>query len=139
MKLLALLLLLAPSDFTGDWSYRQGSDKQGERLELRLREGQLTGLYHGLEREGEHGLFHTLVEIRDVKVEGRSLSFVVPERRLYAKLPASGPDQGFTRDVLHFSGELRGGGELVLRCRSDGASCPDDTMLFLRGLRRAPG
>jgi hypothetical protein len=55
------------SRFLGAWEYRQragdGYDKEGERIELSCGGGSMQGLYFGLEREGEHGLFYTLVEM----------------------------------------------------------------------------
>lgn len=65
----------------------------------------MRGLYSGLEREGEHGLFYTL-------------------NRLTAA--------GFTKDSLHMQGRLDQG-NLALTCASKAGSCPDDLMVFHKG------
>ena len=50
--------------FIGTWEYRQrnsasptGYDAEGERIELKKQGRSIQGLYFGLQREGEHGLF----------------------------------------------------------------------------------
>jgi hypothetical protein len=121
--LLALLFLTGgapasagacPDRFVGSWEYRQaagaGYDAEGERLELACSGDSLRGLYFGLEREGEEGLFYTLVTVRDLSVSrNRDISFVVPERELYTSRPRKlddlnpkgYPSSGITRDELH--------------------------------------
>ncbi len=48
----------------------------------------MRGLYSGLEREGEHGLFYTLVEVPDLKVTpSGTLTFTVAERELFLHRP----------------------------------------------------
>jgi hypothetical protein len=151
------LLLTAPNNFAADdtlapflgtWEYRQrnsgspnGYDDQGERLELTQNGGSIQGLYFGLEREGEHGLFYTLVEIEDLKVDaGGRITFVVPERDIYRERPASlkeveqwkGPNAGFTRSKMEFRGELKNG-KLILQCTADPCTCPEDVMVFSKG------
>lgn len=86
------LLSTAPNTFAandalaplvGTWEYRQrnsssasGCDHEGERLELTEHGASIQGLYLGLEREGEHGLFCTLVKIKDFEVcEGARITF----------------------------------------------------------------
>ena len=131
-----------PRQFLGTWEYRQaagdGFDAEGERLELSCSGGGLTGLYHGLERMGEHGLFYTLVEVRGLKVDQAGLiSFVVPERELFQKAPSTLdairqkrlPSSGVTRDPLHFQGRVEDR-KLVLTCTADGGACPDRRMVF---------
>ncbi|HJR16687.1 MAG TPA: hypothetical protein VJ808_07520 [Gemmatimonadales bacterium] len=131
-----------PRQFLGAWEYRQaagdGFDAEGERLELSCNGQTLRGLYHGLEREGEHGLFYTLVEVRELQVDQAGLiSFVVPERELFQKPPSSLgavrqkrlPSSGVTWDQLHFQGGVEDG-KLVLTCTAKGDSCPDRRMVF---------
>jgi hypothetical protein len=129
----------------GAWEYRQrageGYDEEGERLELSCNIGSVHGLYFGLEREGEHGLFYTLVELTDLKLgPNGDLTFTVPDRSLFRRRPKSLQEvkenhltsAGFTRDTLHLRGRLQEG-NLVLACTSTGHSCPEDRMLFGRG------
>ncbi|RPJ06621.1 MAG: hypothetical protein EHM36_06745, partial [Deltaproteobacteria bacterium] len=65
---------------SGTWEYTQknsttetGFDPQGERLELLSQTGTLKGIYHGLEREGEHGLFYSIVEIEELQVSASGI------------------------------------------------------------------
>ena len=130
-----------PRQFLGNWEYRQaaghGFDAEGERLELSCNGQTLRGLYHGLERAGEHGLFYTLVEVRDLKAAAGMISFVVPERELFQKPPSSLdavrqkrlPSSGHTRDQLHFQGRVEDR-KLVLTCTAEDGSCPDRRMVF---------
>ena len=133
-----------PRQFLGAWEYRQaagdGFDAEGERLELICSGQTLSGLYHGMEREGEHGLFYTLVEIRNLKVDADGLiSFLVPERELFQRPPPTLdalqqkrlPSSGVTRDQLHFQGYLQNR-KLVLTCTASGGSCPEPRMVFGR-------
>ena len=133
-----------PRHLLGAWEYRQaagdGFDAVGERLELSCTESTLRGLYHGLEREGEHGLYYTLVEVRNLKVDQAGLmSFVVPERELLPQRSSSLAavqqkrlsSSGITRDQLNFRGRLEHG-NLVLTCTAEGNSCPEPRMLFRR-------
>jgi len=129
----------------GAWEYRQrageGYDTEGERLELSCIRGSLHGLYFGLEREGEHGLFYTLVELSNLKLGSNGdLAFTVPDRGLFHQRPKDLQEvkqkrltsAGFTRDTLRLHGRLQEG-NLVLACRSTGHSCPEDLMLFRKG------
>ncbi len=131
-------------DFLGAWEYRQragdGYDEEGERIEISCDKGSMRGLYFGLEREGEHGLFYTLVELTDVKLGSNGdLTLTVPERNLFHQRPKNLQEvernrltaAGFTRDTLHLRGRLQQG-NLVLTCTSTGHSCPEDLMLFRR-------
>jgi hypothetical protein len=122
--------------FLGTWEYRQaagaGFDAEGERLELSCEGGSLRGLYYGLERAGEHGLFYTLVEMKDLRVTRDSaLSFLVGERELFS-------DQtrvtwaGVTRDTLVMLGRLEQG-NLVVTCASTANLCPDKVLVFHKG------
>ena len=134
-----------PRQLLGTWEYRQaagdGFDAEGERLELRCGSHALRGLYFGLEREGEHGLFYTAVEVRTLAVtpDGR-VSFVVPERELFHQRPANleavkqkpVESAGHTRDELHFKGGLEGS-KLILSCTAAASSCPEPRMVFVRG------
>lgn len=130
-----------PKLFLGTWEYRQaagdGFDTEGERLELSCTDTGLHGLYYGLEREGEHGLFYTLVEVRNLKVDQAGLiSFMVPERELFQQRPSTLaaverkrlPSSGITRDQISFRGSLEGR-KLVLTCTA-GNSCPEHRMVF---------
>jgi hypothetical protein len=133
-----------PREFVGTWEYRQaagdGLDAEGERLELSCGGASLSGHYLGLEREGEHGLFYTAVEVTGLAVgsAGR-ISFVVPERELFHTRPPSVAaarqkrleSAGITRDALHFEGALEGK-KLILGCTAQGGACPDATMVFRR-------
>ena len=133
-----------PREFVGMWEYRQaagdGFDLLGERLELSCTDTRLHGWYYGLEREGEHGVFHTLVEVRHLMVDQAGLiSFVVPERELFQRRPLTLaaiqqkrlPSSGITRDQLHFQGRLEDR-KLVLTCTAEANSCPDYRMVFQR-------
>jgi hypothetical protein len=133
------------SRFLGAWEYRQragdGYDKEGERIELTCGGSFMQGLYFGLEREGEHGLFYTLVEVADLKLGTDGiLSFTVLERDLFRERPRNlqeveqkrGISAGLTRDTLHMQGRLQAG-TLILTCTSKGHSCPEDVMLFHKG------
>jgi hypothetical protein len=130
----------------GAWEYRQragdGYDAEGEKLQLSCRDKVLQGLYYGLEREGEHGLFYTLVEVTSLKVGPEAgLSFTVPGRELFYERPKDLQEvtgkklesAGFTRDELHIQGRLKDG-SLVLSCTSKGGSCPESVM----GFRKSP-
>lgn len=134
--------------FLGTWEYRQrnsasptGYDAEGERIELKKQGGSIQGLYFGLQREGEHGLYYTLVEIKDIEVsEGGKISFRIPERDIYRERPRSLEEiqrvkrksAGFTRVELEFQGQLKNG-ELVLRCIADPIECPEEVMAFRKG------
>lgn len=135
-----------PDALLGTWEYRQaagtGYDSEGERLVLTCVDDTLLGAYYGLEREGEHGLFYTAVELSDLKVStDGELSFTVGERELFGERPKSLEDvkqkklasAGLTRDALHLRGRLENG-LLYLTCTSAAASCPDKVMAF----RKAP-
>ncbi|MFC1581088.1 cytochrome c oxidase assembly factor Coa1 family protein [Thermodesulfobacteriota bacterium] len=145
-------LLLTNTDpfirFLGTWEYRQknssptGYDNQGEILVL-MRVGEsVRGLYFGLERTGDHGLYYTLVEIEDIALsrDGK-IAFKVPARTLYPERPISLRDiekqknahSGFTRIELLFQGQLENG-ELVLRCIAGPTDCPEDIMAFRKGI-----
>jgi len=147
IALVVLLASAAPCDarFLGTWEYRQaagtGFDAEGERLEFTCTGGAMGGLYFGLERAGEHGLFYTLVEMKDVRLtEGSGISFLVSERDLYSERPRTLEDirlkkvtwSGVTRDTLVMRGRLELG-SLVVRCASTAHLCPDNVMLFSRG------
>lgn len=133
------------ASFIGVWEYRQrnlaapsGYDPEGERLEIRRNGRSVIGLYFGLEREGEHGLFYTATEVADLAIddEGR-LRFTVPERRLFAVRPLSiedasvSRDAGRTRDELKMIGRITNG-YLVLDCVSGRDVCPDGRLVFSR-------
>lgn len=152
-RLVVLLLALAtctkaPPPVLGIWEYRQrnaaapsGFDSEGERLELGLQGDSVVGVYFGLEREGEEGLFYTVTEVADLSVDRKGkISFVVPARAIFTDRPASLAEAqaearqsaGFTRDALRMEGELRGG-TLVLACSSSPGSCPDRELVFRKG------
>lgn len=131
--------------FLGTWEYRQrnsasptGYDAEGERIELKRQGKSIQGLYFGLQREGEHGLFYTLVEMKDIEVsEGGKISFRIPERDIYRERPGSLQEieerewasAGFTRVELEFRGQLKNG-ELVLNCIAEPIECPEEVMVF---------
>lgn len=134
------------STFVGIWEYRQensssltGFDDAGEKLEIKMQGKQPEVIYHGLERMGEHGLFHSLVEAENLVIQGNKISFVVPERDLFVSPPANLSEAiqrkdtaaGFTRERLTLKGELSGN-KIVLRCQAK-HGCPDDTMTFQMG------
>jgi hypothetical protein len=134
-----------PRRLLGVWEYRQkagqGYDDQGERLELSCRGDSIQGLYFGLEREGEHGLFYSLVEMADLKVDPNGeLSFTVPERDLFHERPKNLQEvkqkklasAGVTRDELYLRGRLKEE-KLIVACTSKGSSCPDTVMVFHKG------
>ena len=144
----------APADpwapFLGQWEYRQrnsgrpeGVDAEGERLEIVRRGDAIAGVYFGLEREGEHGLFYTVTEVSGLSLDERgTLAFTVPPRTLFNRRPADLDDArsageahaGVTRDTLRLTGRIEDG-ELVLYCAADRPSCPDRQMVF----RASPG
>ena len=134
-----------PGKYLGIWEYRQraggGYDLEGERIELTCVGGSLRGLYFGLEREGEHGLFYTLVEVPDLKVSpDGALRFTVAERELFPHRPKNLQEirqnrvtaSGFTKDTLHMQGGLTEG-NLVVTCLSRAGSCPEAVMVFHTG------
>jgi hypothetical protein len=149
------LLLGAPAwgddqwaPFLGVWEYRQrnpaapgGVDPQGERLDIRRRGAAVVGLYFGLEREGEHGLFYTATAVTGLSVDDQgTLSFIVPARHLFTERPASveaasrksGASSGFTRAELKMRGRLRNG-RLTLMCvAEEPRDCPDQELAFSR-------
>lgn len=157
-----LLMLVSPShsscgaqsaidEFVGAWKYRQensaadtGYDSEGERLLLKRDADSLTGIYLGLEREGEHGLFYSAVKIEDVIVsEDGRLSFTVPRRRLFSQRPNSLEEaarmeeadnvSGNTNVTLQMAGRFDRG-VLVLKCEAvDGYSCPAESLSFHKG------
>lgn len=134
-----------PRRLLGIWEYRQkagqGYDDQGEKLKLSCRSDSIQGLYFGLEREGEHGLFYSLVEMADLEVSPNGeLSFTVPERNLFHERPKNLQEvkqkklasAGITRDELYLHGRLKEE-KLIIACTSKGYSCPDTVMVFHRG------
>jgi hypothetical protein len=134
--------------FLGTWEYRQkntsspsGYDDEGERLELIQVGSSIQGLYFGLERTGDHGLWYTLVKIKDIKVStDGEIAFTVPGRDIYRDRPRSLEDieklkdtpNGYTRMELKFRGELKNG-HLVLQCLSEPIECPEEVMVFRKG------
>jgi len=137
----------APCDrrYLGSWEYRQaagaGFDAEGERLELTCSGGSMRGVYFGLERAGEHGLFYTLVEMKDLSIApDGALAFLVPERELFSKRPRNFEEicqkkvtwAGVTRDTLVMRGRLERG-NLYLTCTSTAGLCPDKVMMFRKG------
>jgi len=131
--------------FLGTWEYRQaagaGFDAEGERLEFTCPGGSMRGLYFGLERAEEHGLFHTLVEVMDVRLTPDSgISFLVGARDLYSQRPRTLDDirlkkvtwSGVTRDTLVMRGRLERS-TLVVTCTSTAHLCPDKVMVFHKG------
>lgn len=132
--------------FLGKWEYRQASlpgeyDSEGEIIEFQALNGVVSGVYHGLEREGEHGLFYSLVDIDSLAIrEEGKISFIVPGRTFYAKRPMTKSDlekaelqsSGNSKGTLKFAGGLAGD-KLVLDCASDLGECPENKMVFRRG------
>jgi hypothetical protein len=131
-----------PPAFLGSWEYRQragpGYDAEGERIELACSGGSLRGRYFGLEREGEEGLYYTLVEVTELQVTpDGAVSFTVPERELFYERPATFQDvqqrklrsAGITRDELYMRARLENG-KLVVACTSHSPSCPETVMVF---------
>ena len=150
MLFLAANILLIPlfasagddaNAFLGTWEYRQragaGYDAEGERIELLSNGAAVIGLYFGLEREGEHGLFYTAVELKDIRVEQGRILFTVPERHLFTDRPKSLKEaklneprsSGYTRDELKMRGYLKDG-SLMVTCMSALSTCPDKVMEF---------
>ncbi len=127
--------------FVGTWEYRQragaGYDEEGERIEMRSKGKSLDGIYFGLEREGEHGLFYTAVELQGLKVTKDRIYFIVPERHLFNVRPKSvkeakqneSKSSGYSREELHMEGQLKGG-SLMVTCTSEADGCPDTIMEF---------
>ena len=135
--------------FLGAWEYRQansgttsGFDKEGDRLEFMIDNARLKGTYFGLSREGEHGLFYTVVEVKGIQIsEERHIHFIVPERFFYAKRPRNikqatrTRSAGFTRAELIMNGTLKDG-KLILNCTSERYGCPAPVMEFRKVPRR---
>lgn len=132
------------SPYTGQWEYRQrndatetGYDDEGEKLQLSEKDGRLEGVYFGLEREGEHGLFYSVVKTKDLNLtKDGGISFVVPERDLFSKRPASLAETeeknkraGHTQYEMKMQGKIEKG-RLILSCVSTGGECPDEIMIF---------
>src|SRR5258705_46728 len=152
LAFLATAAIIAPAApgrcdprFLGSWEYRQaaggGFDAEGERLEFTCTGGAMGGLYFGLERAEEHGLFYTLVEMKDVRLaESSGISFLIGERALYSERPRTLEDirlkkvtwSGVTRDTLVMRGRLELG-NLVVTCASRARLCPDRVMVFSKG------
>jgi hypothetical protein len=158
MAILVSCLLTGPKAFAEDdalkpflgiWEYRMrnpasptGYDNEAERLELNEKDGAIQGLYFGLERGEDHGLFYTLVEIKGLKVsEGGKITFIVPARDLYRERPGSleeieegkKENAGFTRIEMKLQGQLKNG-HLILQCTADAYECPEDVMVFCKGI-----
>jgi hypothetical protein len=119
--------------FLGTWEYRQaagaGFDAEGERLVISCDAGSPHGLYYGLERAGEHGLFYTRLEMMNVAMTADSgLSFMVGERQLYSDSTRA-TWAGVTRDTLVMRGRLEGA-NLAVTCTSTAYLCPDKVMVF---------
>lgn len=100
--------------------------------------GAVSGIYLGLEREGEHGLFYSLVDLDSLAIkDDRKISFIVPRRTFHAKRPMTKSDltkegfqsSGFSGGTLKFKGEITGD-KLVLNCASDLGECPENKMVF---------
>lgn len=134
--------LSSVENLVGTWEYRQPAgqtyDDEGEIIKFAEVNGRAKGTYFGLEREGEHGLFYTAVEIKDLKlIRGSEIYFTVPERTLFERRPKITqeperrrmPSAGFTRDELKMEGVIQGE-KLILHCKSEGKSCPDEVMTF---------
>jgi hypothetical protein len=132
----------------GRWEYRQAAgtsfDREGEILEVSRGNGSIRGVYFGLEREGEHGLYYTAIEVKNLTVsKDGEVTFTVPTRELFRERPKTIDDTiqmqsrsaGFTRDELQMKGSVQGG-RLILRC-DPGISCPAATMVFQKGTWRA--
>jgi hypothetical protein len=130
----------------GTWEYRQanvgsptGLDSEGERLMFRrAADGRLVVDYFGLEREGEHGLYYTAVEVTGFKIDpDGTVRLIVPARRLFRTRPASVEnaatlkEAGFTKGELSFSGQLTGE-NLVVSCSAQLNDCPESRMIFRR-------
>jgi hypothetical protein len=129
--------------FTGVWEYRQAAgesaESEGERLDLTCSRKGLRGVYYGLEREGDEGLFYTAVEVKNLTITGDDIAFVVPERELFSTRPRRLETvirkelrpSGLTRDQLSFHGRLEHQ-KLVLTCTAKMSTCPEGRMVFTR-------
>jgi hypothetical protein len=131
-------------ELLGRWEYRQTAgtfvDREGEILEFKMNHHDIHGYYFGLEREGEHGVFYTAVEMLDVKLSpSGSIEFLVPGRAMYSKRPTSTKaaalarmkSQGFTRDELRYQGSFQNG-RMFLTCSSPSGTCPDEQLIFYK-------
>lgn len=131
-------------DLAGTWEYRQAAlpgefDPEGEILEFKPGKGKWSGTYRGLQREGEHGLFYTWVEMDSLEVDSL-VSFTVPARDFFRVRPRSKADlakpefasAGSTRGSLKYRGK-RTKDRLLLECTSDSEECPDRIMEFRKG------
>lgn len=138
--------LAAQRALAGTWEYRQansarpdGFDAEGERLVIDSGTGgRVSAQYFGLEREGEHGLFYTAVDVGalDVAADG-TIRFIVPARTLYRTRPTTLADAarlesaGSTTDVLTFTGRVTGD-ILALTCAARAGACPAARLVFHR-------
>jgi len=125
------------SDLVGRWQYIQAPDTEGEVLDLVMTAGHLRGIMNGLERAGEHGLFYYVVEVNTLVIApDGSVGFEVGDRSFFTKRPTLSilggeGDGGVSHESMRFDGRLEGG-DLILRCRNPGGSCPDATLRLKR-------
>jgi len=135
------------NSFVGVWEYRQensgsksGYDSEGEKIEFKLENNQLSGTYFGVEREGEHGIFYSVVKLKNIIfTEDNKINFIVPERDLFSKRPKNineatknkENNNGFTRSTLQYSGTIRND-VLWLVCKTDYGNCPADSLDFYK-------
>ena len=125
------------SDFVGRWEHRFSPDLEGDILSVRLEGGLLKGEYLGLEREGEHGLFYSAIEVKNLEVVNGEIRFIVPRRDYYVKRPRNSDQakawaksaSGGTNEELQFYGRFNDGA-LDLTCASKFGGCPDKKMKF---------
>ncbi|NVM74785.1 hypothetical protein FHW83_000545 [Duganella sp. SG902] len=127
------------SGLIGRWEHRFPGDSEGDIIVLRLEHDVIKGDYMGLEREGEHGLYYSATEIKDLEAVNGEIRFIVPSRNFFVKRPknpaqanawAKNPSGG-SNEKLEFQGHLVNG-KLELACSSKFGGCPDTHMAFLR-------
>jgi len=112
---------------------------EGEILLFQIENGRFKGVYLGLERVGEHGLFYSAVGMKDLAVvEDGEIRFTVPGRSFYVKRPMSLAkakslaDNGGTRGEMRYHGRLVKT-RLLLKCESNSGECPSETLEFQKG------
>lgn len=127
----------------GTWKYRQGADLEGEELVFSLSKGSWPniswrGVMTGLERSGDHGLFHYITEVENLVVEPNgAVRFEIGYRTFHSQRPTIAElgiegRSGFSKSRMWLSGYLRHD-RLEFRCTDDDQwSCPDKEMVFTR-------
>jgi hypothetical protein len=129
--------------YLGRWEYRQANpglpcdvDPQGEILEFSREQDSIKLVYWGVEREGDHGLFFSVISTLAFMDPSGEVTFTVGDRAFFHERPTSVDvdrtmSSGCCGDELHYTGRIEGE-RLVLHCRDSGYGCPDTRLEFMR-------